>query len=132
MQRVNLPGSDLNVSPICLGTWQFNGGQVGGDKTWGAMSVEESRKIWDKALETGINFIDTAEAYLNSHSVLGQIMDPSKRRDIVLASKVGNGKGANSAPYTAEDIDQAVTTSLEKLKTDYIDLYQGDSTYPTK
>ncbi|XP_013387869.1 uncharacterized protein LOC106156969 [Lingula anatina] len=124
MQRVNLPGSDLNVSPICLGTWQFNGGQVGGDKTWGAMSVEESKKIWDKALETGINFIDTAEAYLNSHSVLGQIMDPSKRRDIVLASKVGNGKGANSAPYTAEDIDQAVTTSLEKLKTDYIDLYQ--------
>ncbi len=40
MEYVNLPNSDLKVSPLCVGCWQFNGGQQSADKTWNAMPVE--------------------------------------------------------------------------------------------
>ncbi|OQV22078.1 putative General stress protein 69 [Hypsibius exemplaris] len=118
-----LPGSDLKVSRVCLGTWQFNGGAA--DLTWNPQDVKVSKDIVNKALSEGINFIDTAEAYNNSEKVLGDILDlQSRRGDIVIASKFGQKHPQGVVGYSAVDIERALTGSLQTLKTSYIDLYQ--------
>ncbi|XP_071952239.1 uncharacterized oxidoreductase YqkF-like [Antedon mediterranea] len=120
MQRSLLGSSDLNVSQICLGCWQFNGGKS--DETWPAQSIKVSQSIVDKAIEMGVNFFDTAEAYgmHKSEEVLGQCLG-SRRRDVIIASKFG---ARVKTPYRATDIEESLRLSLEALKTDYIDLYQ--------
>lgn len=57
----NLGSSDLKVSKLCIGCWQFNDGQMDGSKTWSGQSFEMSKSIIEKALELGVNFFDTAE-----------------------------------------------------------------------
>ncbi len=59
MERVPLGDSDLAVSQICVGTWQFNGGTA--DETWPAQDEIVSKAIVVKAIELGVNFFDTAE-----------------------------------------------------------------------
>ncbi|ELU18050.1 hypothetical protein CAPTEDRAFT_222791 [Capitella teleta] len=119
MERVTLPNSDLQVSQLCLGCWQFNDNQQSADKTWAAQTFDESKAIVDKALSCGINFLDTAEGYLNSEQTVGRILE-GRRRDVVLATKVG----VRVNQYKPEDIESSVMKSLQNLKTDYIDLYQ--------
>ncbi|XP_071803254.1 uncharacterized oxidoreductase YccK-like [Asterias amurensis] len=123
MERVTLGDSHLAVSPICVGTWQFNGGVA--DETWPAQDENVSRAIVDKAIELGVNFFDTAEAYgnHNSEKVLARCL-AGRRRDVIIASKFGRHVGGSVKEYTATDIDQAITDSLQALQTDYIDLYQ--------
>ncbi|XP_070565685.1 uncharacterized oxidoreductase YccK-like [Ptychodera flava] len=118
MEKTTLPGTDLNVSRICIGCWQFNADKS--DKTWPAQTEETSKAIVDKALELGVNFFDTAEAYGShaSEKVLGKCLG-NRRRDVVVATKFGKQHA-----YSAEDIDEALTASLQALQTDYIDLYQ--------
>ena len=79
-----------------------------------------------RARQEGINFIDTAEAYQNSERVLGQILDlqGGTRNDLVIASKFGQMLPGARQGYTALDIEQALTRSLQHLQTTYIDLYQ--------
>ncbi|CAK9294926.1 unnamed protein product [Gordionus sp. m RMFG-2023] len=131
MKLVHLKNSDLKVSPICLGTWQFNGNTAGTSMgTWNAQDINVSKKIVDAAIESGINFFDTAEAYLNSEKVLGDILDgsyKSRRSDLVIASKFGfNATPGSNKPvsYTPADIEDSLNQSLRSLKTDYLDLYQ--------
>lgn len=116
-----MKGTDLKVSPVCLGTWQFN--DNGKDIQWKSQSVEESKAIVDKCLEMGINFFDTAEAYKNSERVLGKCLE-GRRQDVVVASKFGFREGPQTPPYSAQQIDEAITRSLTNLQTNYLDIMQ--------
>ncbi len=131
MNTVRLGTSDLYVTPICLGTMTF-GEQV--DEA-GAFS------ILDRALERGVNFIDTAEMYAvppraetfnATEKIIGNWLAkrPGARHKLVLATKVaGPSRGmpwirGGSADLSAADIVAACDGSLRRLQTDVIDLYQ--------
>ena len=123
-----LGSSDLKVSNICLGSM-----------TWGVQNnqADASEQI-DYALSSGINFIDTAEMYAipptaetygTTEKIIGNWLaeNRQKRSSIVLATKIaGNGLPwiRNGGNITGEAIIQSVDASLERLQTDYIDLYQ--------
>jgi aryl-alcohol dehydrogenase-like predicted oxidoreductase len=113
--------SGLRVSELCLGTMTF-----GEDWGWGS-SREESRKIFDAFLETGGNFIDTANLYTNgtSEAYLGEFMQGQRER-IVLATKYTNSapvNDPNAGGNQRKNMMQSIEGSLKRLKTDYIDLY---------
>ncbi|MBW2518447.1 MAG: aldo/keto reductase [Deltaproteobacteria bacterium] len=113
--------SGLRVSELCLGTMTF-----GDEWGWGS-SKEESRAVYEAFLESGGNFIDTADLYTNgtSESFLGEFM-ASDRERIVLATKYTNsapGTDPNAGGNQRKNMMQSVEASLRRLKTDYIDLY---------
>ena len=130
MNTIPLGQSDLQVTPICLGTMTF-GEQV---------SEQDAHAILDRALERGLNFIDTAEMYAvparaatagATESILGRWLAsrPGARSRIVLASKVaGPSRGMpwirEGSGMTAADIRASCEASLRRLQTDCIDLYQ--------
>jgi aryl-alcohol dehydrogenase-like predicted oxidoreductase len=125
MQYVSLGRSNLKVSRLGLGAMGF------GDKSWRSwvLNEEEARPNLKRALDLGINFIDTCDYYSSGRSeeVLGRFLRGSvKREEIVLATKVGNpmGKGPNAKGYSRKHLHEAVEQSLRRLQTDYIDLYQ--------
>ncbi|XP_067939018.1 aldo-keto reductase IolS-like [Watersipora subatra] len=122
MQKKSLGNSDLKVPALCVGCWQFNDNQMDGSKTWSGQSFETSQSIVNQALELGLNFFDTAEAYLNSEDVLGRILE-GRRSTAVLASKFGYG-AHKKTDYTAVDVERSLTDTLQRLRTDYLDLYQ--------
>src|ERR1039457_3085749 len=89
------------------------------------MEVEASRKVVDKAIDAGINFFDTSDSYGSSEEILGEVLG-ERRKKIVLATKFGSQldqegrkKGASRA-Y----IFSAIESTLQRLRTDWIDLYQ--------
>ena len=107
----------LDVFPICLG------GNVFG---WTA-DEQESRAVLDAYAEAGGNFVDTANSYLVEHGasekIVGRWMaDRGNRDQLVVATKVGGGKGAVRS-LSAETIATEADASLERLQTDRIDLY---------
>jgi len=129
MKFHTLPGTDLHVSQVCLGTM-----------TWGEQNTEaDAHAQLDLALASGINFIDTAEMYPvppngetqgRTETYIGTWLAKRKRRDdVVIATKVA-GPGRRDwirdgrTDLTAAVIAEAVDTSLARLQTDYIDLYQ--------
>jgi aryl-alcohol dehydrogenase-like predicted oxidoreductase len=96
---------------------------------WGEPNPEESARIIDRALDSGINFIDTADVYSQGQSeeFVGQALAKSgKRDDVVLATKCHGimGEGPNQRGNSRRWIFQAVENSLRRLGTDWIDLYQ--------
>src|SRR5919108_2418580 len=114
---VSLGLTDLDVSPLCLG------GNVFG---WTA-DEPQSRAVLDAYTGAGGNFIDTANSYLVEHgrseTIIGRwIADRGNRDEIVLATKVGGGRGA-VRNLRAETIESEAQASLERLQTDRIDLY---------
>ncbi len=106
----------LKVSEICLGTMIY------GDQ------VEEARslKIIRKALDSGVNFLDTADMYVEgkSEEIVGKALK-GHRDSVVLATKVANrtGPGPNDVGLSRKHIMKAIEDSLQRLKTDYIDIY---------
>lgn len=121
MQYRLLGNSGLRVSEAALGTMTF-----GDDWGWGA-AKDEARKVYDAFREAGGNFIDTANLYTNgtSETYLGEFMQ-SHRQSIVLATKYTNalpGKDPNAAGNQRKNMIHAVEGSLQRLRTDYIDLY---------
>ncbi|MDP3702739.1 MAG: aldo/keto reductase [Hylemonella sp.] len=131
MKHVRLGQSDLQVTPICLGTMTF-GEQV---------DEAAAHAILDHALERGINFLDTAEIYavptrVETYNATEKIIGnwfasrPGARQKMVLATKVaGPSRGMpwvreGSSNLTPADIVAACDDSLRRLKTDVIDLYQ--------
>jgi aryl-alcohol dehydrogenase-like predicted oxidoreductase len=109
--------TDLDVFPLCLG------GNVFG---WTA-DQEQSFAVLDAYVAAGGNFVDTANSYLveggESETIIGRwISARDSRDDIVLATKVGGGKGAMRS-LSADTIAAQVERSLERLQTDVIDLY---------
>jgi NDP-hexose C3-ketoreductase / dTDP-4-oxo-2-deoxy-alpha-D-pentos-2-ene 2,3-reductase len=123
MKYTNLGRTGLTVSKLCLGTMNF------GVHT----SESDSFEIMDCALDLGVNFFDTANVYGGSISegitekIIGNWLAQGKRRDnIVLATKVFGkmGEGVNDKGLSAYHIRKACEDSLQRLKTDHIDLYQ--------
>jgi aryl-alcohol dehydrogenase-like predicted oxidoreductase len=113
--------SGLRVSPLCLGTMTF-----GTDWNFGA-DQEESRKIFDLYIESGGNFIDTANNYTNgtSESFLGEFITQN-REHLVLATKYSlntHPGDPNAGGNHRKNLVQALEASLKRLKTDYIDIY---------
>ena len=104
------------VSPICLGTMMF------GDHT----SLEEAGRIVASARDAGINFIDTADVYCKGESekIVGKLLAGDRDR-WVLATKVANpmGDDPNRRGTGLKWVKQAIDESLERLATDYVDLY---------
>ncbi|MES2582202.1 MAG: aldo/keto reductase [Pseudomonadota bacterium] len=131
MKTVQLGSSDLHVTPICLGTMTF-GEQV--DET-------TAHTIMDRAVERGINFLDTAEMYAvparaetfnATEKIMGNWLAarPGLRQKLTIATKVaGPSRGmpwvrGGKADTSAQDIIDACNGSLQRLKTDVIDLFQ--------
>ena len=116
MEYRKLGNSGLKVSPICLGTMLF------GEST----DLAEAGRIVDSARAAGVNFIDTADAYAKGESerVTGKLI-AADRTQWVLATKVGNfmGKGPNDGGLSRVWIMRAIDASLERLNTDWVDIY---------
>ena len=130
MKTIQLPHTDLHVTPICLGTMTF-GEQV---------NEADSHAILDRSLDAGVNFIDTAEMYAvpakaetfgATETIIGHwfAKHPGARQKLVLASKVaGPSRGMpwvrEGNGMTPQDIARSCDASLRRLQTDVIDLYQ--------
>jgi aryl-alcohol dehydrogenase-like predicted oxidoreductase len=113
----------LRVSPLALGTMTF-----GNDWGWGA-SEDTARTLFNRYLDLGGNFIDTADLYTNgsSETLLGKFIQDRKARDfVVLATKYSFGAAAgdpNAGGNSRKNLFRALEGSLRRLQTDYIDLY---------
>jgi aryl-alcohol dehydrogenase-like predicted oxidoreductase len=126
MEYVNLGSTGLKVSRICLGTMTY------GAKRWRewVLEEEESRPFIRRALELGINFFDTADMYSDgvSEQILGRALkDFGPPRDrAVIATKVFNpmGDDPNQRGLSRKHIFHAIDDSLQRLGTEYVDLYQ--------
>lgn len=128
MEYNKLPGTEIEVSKICLGTM-----------TWGTQNTkQEAFEQMDYALENGVNFFDTAElypvpasaeTYATTERYIGEWLESRKSREkIILASKIV-GPGDYTAHirktgFKGDSIETALDQSLKRLKTDYLDLYQ--------
>ena len=104
-----------------MGTWLFGG------KRWGKVVLEESIETLKCALDMGINFFDTADAYGIglSEKILGDLLF-QRRKEVVIATKVGvvwRDDGSRYHDLSPAHIEKAVYQSLKRLRTDYIDLY---------
>jgi len=127
MEYTRLGGTGLEVSRICLGMMSF-GEPDRGNHPW-TLGEEDSRRLIEKALTSGITFFDTANVYSDgsSEEITGRaIRDFTHRDDVVLATKV-HGRmhpGPNGAGLSRKAILREVDDSLRRLGTDYVDLYQ--------
>ena len=124
-----IPGTDVKVSKICLGTM-----------TWGRQNTEaEGHEQMDFALEHGVNFFDTAELYPipprkeeqgDTERFIGTWFKKSGNRSkIILASKIAGPSSftqhiRSDKSYSKDSIDNAIENNLKRLQTDYMDLYQ--------
>ncbi|WOF23923.1 aldo/keto reductase [Microbacterium betulae] len=118
MHYRTLGRTGIKVSPYGLGTLMF-ATQVGNP------DPADSARIIHKAIDAGINLIDTADAYGDSEDVVGQALT-GRRENVVLTTKVGNPRGTdpNRQGASRRWITTAVEDSLRRLRTDYIDVYQ--------
>ena len=117
MEQRLLGSSDLAVSEVGLGCNNFGG----------RLDLERTRAVVDAALDAGVTFLDTADVYGNrggSERFLGEILE-GRRDDVVIATKFGWDLGADGDALrgTAEYVRQAIEASLERLRTDHVDLY---------
>ena len=128
MKYTTLPNTALKVSKICLGTM-----------TWGNQNTEaEAFEQMDYALSQGVNFFDTAElypvpatpqTYADTERIIGNWFQKTGNREkVVLASKIAGAgdytKHIRTGGFTKQNITEAVEGSLQRLQTDYLDLYQ--------
>jgi aryl-alcohol dehydrogenase-like predicted oxidoreductase len=126
MKFRRLGATNMKVSVIGLGTWQFGG-------EWGkSYSQQEVNGILDQAKALGINLLDTAECYGDhlSESLIGGYLREGGREDWVVATKFGHkfhGHLERTQQWTAADVQEQLDSSLKALQTDYIDLYQFHS-----
>lgn len=136
MEYTNLGKTGLKVSRICLGCMTY-GVPERGSHPW-SLDEETSRPFYQKALESGINFFDTANVYSDgtSEEILGRAMrDFARREEVVIATKVhGRMRGdVNGAGLSRKAIMNEIDASLKRLGMDYVDLYQThrwDATTP--
>jgi aryl-alcohol dehydrogenase-like predicted oxidoreductase len=123
MRYLPLGPTGVLVSELCLGTMTFGEG-------WGFGGIDQAQAdaLVGRALEAGINFIDTADVYSEGHSevILGKALFGDRREQVVLATKgLGRmGPGANDTGLSKLHLIRACEASLKRLGTDRIDLYQ--------
>ena len=120
MELRPLGRTGVQVTPLCLGTMMFG--------AWGNTDHDESIRIIHRALDAGINFVDTADVYARGESeeILGKALQ-GRRDSIVVATKVHGtmddrdpNRSGNSRRWIVEEVEN----SLRRLRTDWIDLYQ--------
>jgi aryl-alcohol dehydrogenase-like predicted oxidoreductase len=115
-----LARTGVKVSPLCLGAMMFG--------AWGNPDHDECIRIIHRALDAGINFIDTADVYSQGESeeIVGKALAGGRRDHVVLATKVHGtmGKDPNEFGNSRRWITREVDNSLRRLSTDWIDLYQ--------
>ncbi|HWD52608.1 MAG TPA: aldo/keto reductase [Acidimicrobiales bacterium] len=120
MELRTLGRTGVKVSPLCLGAMMFG--------AWGNPDHDESIRIMHRALDAGINFVDTADVYSagESEEIVGKALAQIKREKIVLATKVHGamGRDPNAQGNSRRWIIAECENSLRRLGTDYIDLYQ--------
>lgn len=124
MQYVNLGSTGLKVSRICLGTMTYGTSQW---RDW-VLDEEESRPFYQRALELGINFFDTADMYSlgRSEEVTGRALRDFAARDkVIIATKVFNpmSDDVNDRGLSRKHVMASIDHSLRRLGTDYVDLY---------
>lgn len=130
MEYRNLGHTGLKVSTLCLGTMTFGEADEGSFMHGVGADDRTSSAIMNAALDSGINFFDTADVYGNdglTERVIGRWLSSDKRRDeVVLATKFRfrTGKGPNGTGASRYRIVRTVEDSLRRLQTDRIDLYQ--------
>ncbi|HOJ78350.1 MAG TPA: aldo/keto reductase [Bacillota bacterium] len=124
--------SGIEVSALGLGCWAIGGPFIldGKPDGWGEIDDNESIKAIHKAMDLGINFLDTADCYGVGHSetVIGKAIS-GRRSSVVIATKFGYfgneaTKTLSGTNVTPDYIERACDASLKRLNTDYIDLYQ--------
>lgn len=128
MKYTTLPGTDIRVSKICLGSM-----------TWGEQNTEEEgHQQLNYAMDQGINFIDTAELYSvpankktqgSTERIIGTWLKKTNKRDeVVIATKIVGPRDfvnhIRTGGFTKTEFTDAIHKSLKRLQTDYIDLYQ--------
>jgi aryl-alcohol dehydrogenase-like predicted oxidoreductase len=110
----------VQVSPLCLGAMMFG--------AWGNTDHDDSIRIIHRALDAGINFVDTADVYSRGESeeIVGKALAGGRRDNVVLATKVHGRMGDDPNEYgnSRRWIVREVENSLRRLRTDWIDLYQ--------
>ena len=131
MSTRNLGTSPLEVSPLCLGTNVFG---------W-TIDEKTSASILDAFVAAGFNFIDTADVYSRwapghqggeSETIIGNwLKQTGNRSKVIIATKVGMEMGPNDKGLSKAYIFRAVERSLQRLQTDYIDLYQSHRDDPS-
>jgi len=119
--RMRVLGSTgVQVSPLCLGAMMFG--------SWGNPDQDESVGIINRALDAGINFIDTADVYSAGESelIVGKALVAGRRENVVLATKAHGamGQDVNERGNSRRWLIRECENSLRRLGTDYIDLYQ--------
>lgn len=130
MKYNQLGRTGLFVSEICLGAMTFGSSDTGIWKSIGGVGQDNADKIMAQAFAAGVNFIDTSNNYSfgQSEKMVGQGLKNLgvARKDVVIATKVYGevGPGPNDRGASRGQIMEAVQRSLERLQTDYIDLYQ--------
>jgi aryl-alcohol dehydrogenase-like predicted oxidoreductase len=122
-----LGDTGMKVSVLCLGAMMFG--------AWGNSDHDDSIKIIHKAINSGINFIDTADVYSagESEEIVGKALKGGKRNNVILATKV-HGRMDDDPNHEGNSrrwIMQEVDNSLRRLQTDWIDLYQIHRPDPT-
>ncbi len=117
MRRRRLGASDIEVSEISLGSWLTYSGGV---------TREQAVACVEAAFEEGINFIDTANVYGRgaAETLLGEVLAGRERSSYVLATKVYFPMSDTDRGLSAAQIHKQIDASLERLQTDYVDLYQ--------
>jgi aryl-alcohol dehydrogenase-like predicted oxidoreductase len=120
MELRNLGRTGVKVSPLCLGAMMFG--------AWGNTDHDDSIRIIHRALDAGITFIDTADVYSAGESevIVGKALAGGRREDVVLATKAHGqmGEDPNNQGNSRRWLVREVESSLTRLNTDYIDLYQ--------
>jgi aryl-alcohol dehydrogenase-like predicted oxidoreductase len=120
MEHRPLGSTGVMVSPLCLGAMMFG--------AWGNTDHEDSVRIIHRALDAGINFIDTADVYSRGESeqIVGKALAGGRREHVVLATKAHGRMGDDINQYgnTRRWLVREVEDSLKRLGTDWIDLYQ--------
>jgi aryl-alcohol dehydrogenase-like predicted oxidoreductase len=120
MEHRLLGRTGVSVSKLCLGAMMFG--------AWGNPDHDESIRIIHRALDAGINFIDTADVYAQGESeeIVGKALAGGRRDDVILATKFHGpmGKDLNEQGSSRRWIIREVEDSLRRLGTDWIDLYQ--------
>jgi aryl-alcohol dehydrogenase-like predicted oxidoreductase len=122
MEYTSLGTTGLEVSEFCLGCMNF-----GSDEPWMIGDPEQSKEIIDRAIDLGINFLDTANVYSQGESeeIVGEAIE-GRRDELVVATKVYGPmrEGPNGQGLSRKHILKQADKSLDRLGTDYIDLYQ--------
>src|SRR6059058_5695575 len=120
METRQLGRTGVEVTPLCLGAMMFG--------AWGNEDHDESIRIIHRALDAGINFVDTADVYSRGESeeIVGKALAGGRRDRVVLATKVHGtmGDDPNQFGNSKRWIRMEVENSLRRLRTDWIDLYQ--------